>query len=1374
MNNSKANLKAAREAIGKKDFEEAIKCCNRIILWESGNYNAYVFLGVAYAGLDNGEEAEQAYQRAIEINSEQLLAWQGLISLYEKLGNHQELLSTIDQVLPKIVVSGDNNRVVEYLSKKLDIYENKQPDKEKYTQTLKLFLPGSKYYDSIKDAKNLPSIGNIYSSLIDITEQNDTKTITSAYKDRRLRASASPNATTASLLEQVEADVYSKSNLGELYESLLQQADKDDTIDVQATQIKLLQLYRKQLAALPKKNEICAKISELVHTLVGFEVNSPIPYEISLEFTDVARFDDYNKELLDIMVDRFPATGTSKIIQGYRKYQEGQLDEAFDLFGEGLDDNPQSLCGYLCLSWIYHDSNEFEAGLEYATRGREVTQKFAKDAGQPMQKMLLSTELCMAHCYRQLDSKYHPDALTIYNRILVDAPNDIGALEGAGIILRHDRKYDEALTHFEKVLALDPQQHMALAEIGWIYAHQQLYDKAIDYVTQAIDATSDESVADYYYKLGRIYWMMEGEYRSDTDYAFKYFMLAVKRDSEFANGFTYLGHFYREIQNDHLRAKKCYQKAFMLNPLDVEAALHLSDYYVADGEDAQAQDVFRQVADLNPKTGWVWRRLGYANMASDQYEESINCFQKALRCDTSNVRCWEGLGEVYAHEGRYVAALKAFERATTLEPTSINGNYQKALVKQKVGMLSSALDEFKATLALAQQQGKGLHITSLKGLADTYLECVKEDFQQGFFGRSMEGCGKVIQTCLQGLQADPHILGFWKLIGDACCFYRLMPSYLHLCAYKELQELMKKYASKAHETLGFSDDHCSQLIGEFSQLDVSQANFYLPPQASLDVMFACASFAYKQVIILCRNHHAISPAYWHDLALVYHWVGENNMDHQEACTAIAMKCIQVALTLEPSQYSYWNALGVFSMKLSPKISQYAFVKAMECNNRTAVPWTNYGFLCLSLNDYELANQAFEAAHAVDPEWISAWVGQAYVASVWGTEATAIFQHAFESSNGSALEASYGYANSVYHQLSTQRQMNEKSDSEITVAPAFALQKLTEQKLNDALSMNLLGLLSERLGQYQRAAEAFAGAILALEAKAEQQKVDGDTDGDGMVQKFALLHANLGRMLCATGDFDGAIQSYQIALQQENMSSRVYCLLGAGISHYFLDQLEDALQMFELALDETTSDIELRQDVVVLLSKVLWTLGGDEQRAVAKDQLLGCIADSPHYLPAIFSLCVMGILGKDSTLTLAALDELKKIPSDVAYDADKEQWISYILSRYCELQGDDHEALRVLLKNVHQSPWLASLWARLGSKATKTMDNEAGKNKDTLTSVALVMTRQQQSSSEMQAEALENAALIKHSKRQAQRAILTAPWRLQAWQTLAHTNVSIDA
>lgn len=306
---------------------------------------------------------------------------------------------------------------------------------------------------------------------------------------------------------------------------------------------------------------------------------------------------------------------------------------------------------------------------------------------------------------------------------------------------------------------------------------------------------------------------------------------------------------------------------------------------------------------------------------------------------------------------------------------------------------------------------------------------------------------------------------------------------------------------------------------------------------------------------------------------------------------MGVKCAKVALKLEPSQYMYWNTLGVIAMTVAemPKVAQYAFIKAMEFNNRSAIPWTNYGFLCLSIKDYELANQSFEMAHSLDPEWISAWVGQAYVASLWGTDAAAIFEHAFESSNGSAMEASYGYADTVYQGLSS-GQVNEETAA---ITPVFALEKLTEKRLNDALSFNLMGLLLERLGQYGRASESFASAILALEAQLQEEKISQE---EGM-SRLTKVHANLGRTLCASGDFEGAISSCTVT-----DASSVYAHLNAGIAYYFMDKLPESLNMFELALNATQEDISLRQDVVVLLSKVLWALGGDEQRTVAKDQL----------------------------------------------------------------------------------------------------------------------------------------------------------------------------
>lgn len=91
-------------------------------------------------------------------------------------------------------------------------------------------------------------------------------------------------------------------------------------------------------------------------------------------------------------------------------------------------------------------------------------------------------------------------------------------------------------------------------------------------------------------------------------------MQAVKTNPYFASGFTYLGHYYREIKKDDARAKKCYQKARVLDPLDTDAAYCLSNYLIAENETEEAEGIFRQITEASPKTGWAWRRMGYVYM----------------------------------------------------------------------------------------------------------------------------------------------------------------------------------------------------------------------------------------------------------------------------------------------------------------------------------------------------------------------------------------------------------------------------------------------------------------------------------------------------------------------------------------------------------------------------------------------------------------------------------------------------------------------------------------------------------------------------------------------------------------------------------------
>uniref|UniRef100_A0A665SX81 Tetratricopeptide repeat domain 37 n=1 Tax=Echeneis naucrates TaxID=173247 RepID=A0A665SX81_ECHNA len=80
----KTALKSAREAIKNKEFKEALKHCKAVLKIEKNNYNAWVFIGLAASELEQPDQSQTAYKKAVELEPEQLLAWQGLANLYEK------------------------------------------------------------------------------------------------------------------------------------------------------------------------------------------------------------------------------------------------------------------------------------------------------------------------------------------------------------------------------------------------------------------------------------------------------------------------------------------------------------------------------------------------------------------------------------------------------------------------------------------------------------------------------------------------------------------------------------------------------------------------------------------------------------------------------------------------------------------------------------------------------------------------------------------------------------------------------------------------------------------------------------------------------------------------------------------------------------------------------------------------------------------------------------------------------------------------------------------------------------------------------------------------------------------------------------------
>lgn len=47
-----------------------------VLKLEKNNYNAWVFIGLAASELDQPDQSQTAYKKAVELEPEQLLAWQ--------------------------------------------------------------------------------------------------------------------------------------------------------------------------------------------------------------------------------------------------------------------------------------------------------------------------------------------------------------------------------------------------------------------------------------------------------------------------------------------------------------------------------------------------------------------------------------------------------------------------------------------------------------------------------------------------------------------------------------------------------------------------------------------------------------------------------------------------------------------------------------------------------------------------------------------------------------------------------------------------------------------------------------------------------------------------------------------------------------------------------------------------------------------------------------------------------------------------------------------------------------------------------------------------------------------------------------------------
>lgn len=695
---------------------------------------ALVLLGKANADLGNTEGAEGAYRRAIESDAAQLLAWQGLASLFATTGVLAQQLEVWGVLRTMYLAQGDAAKHDDVLSKIVEASataETSGATRREAATALQAALA-----DDAEDA-SFRSNEALYLRVVALLEADEAAQISKTVDSERrsLRNTSKP----AEILQRVTLQMHASSGVDDAYAFAIAKTHSDRLQSA---------LAHRQLSRLA--------------LLTGNEAR------------------DLYARLLPICIYLLSLPGASAEISSFVAAHQFFTSPAPIAGAESLpDDHPAALfsSAIACIpAGKQMDAVDLLRSL--AVQTRTAASNYGLDTRLRERALSLALVDALLHRWRGADVgmtsstavKHAEEALGLCTQLIEVDGADRAAHFGAGRALALLNRPLESLGHFPSDVAA-----ASTTESTWIaWARFRLGElaEAERLLLQVIAAEPTNALAQY--RLARARWQDEAR-RTRTD-CLAHLLLAMQSDSSLGVNFTLLGKFYDVVESDATRASKCYIRALTLEPTDAEAGTALAALHTRNGDRAAAIAVYEKAAQDDPRAQWPWMPLGkthlYGAGAAHSLARAQVCFQTAIRLGGhDDAACWEALGETYRRQGKYAAALKALQRAIELEPGSPHARFQTAMVRLKLGQYEDAIALLSDDTAAADAHKDAIPTVATKfALADCCFQASRQLRQDGRYGAAaarLVDALAALRVAIEGDSPRGHVAQ-WKLAGDVC------------------------------------------------------------------------------------------------------------------------------------------------------------------------------------------------------------------------------------------------------------------------------------------------------------------------------------------------------------------------------------------------------------------------------------------------------------------------------------------------------------------------------------------------------------------------------------------------------------------------------
>ncbi|KAM6289370.1 superkiller complex protein 3 [Aegotheles albertisi] len=720
----KAALKSARDAIRNKEYKEALKHCKAVLKQEKTNYNAWVFIGVAAAELEQPDQARGAYKKAIELEPNQLLAWQGLANLYEKSKQTdvqtdvQGELPDVYQKLLELYESGDKQKWYDVCNKLVDLYNQEK----KYLEVAETWqkLIQMKEKEGAEKAELHQLWKKMIQLLKDCTQNQDSKTV-------------------QSLLTAFEHAVNSADPVpGEDHQNL----------------------YKDFIQCLSKFPHEIARLEKACNDMMALYPAVSYPLEVlCLHFVQSGNLSEEAFSCFSRLLELDASSGPGIIGFGIKCLQEKKYKEAVKSLTEGLKKSSQCPAAWRYLAEAQMKIHKHRDAVLSCNRALEALET---PEGPSLRLKNLILQLKAEALIKIADADAAEEAIKALEQI-VDASSDPVVLAIRGQAYLYKGLMDQASKISEELLLSHPDLAESHALEGFINYFQKNYEQAERSFLNAIERKAE--TAEYHQYLGLTYWFMSDETKNDKNKALTQFLKAAKLDSYLGSVFYYLGNYYRDIAGDKSRARGCYKKAFELDGADEQSGTAAVDLSMELGDTDTALSILNEVTEkaITGTAKWAWLHRGLYYLRTGQPTKAVADLQAALRADPKDANCWESLGEAYLSRGSYATALKSFRRASELNPELVYSIYKAAAVEQILGNYENAIATYQQILKKTED-----YVPALKGLGECYLMLARSALDSFHDRRAVDYIERALEFFTRATKNRPDVSCLWKLLGDTC------------------------------------------------------------------------------------------------------------------------------------------------------------------------------------------------------------------------------------------------------------------------------------------------------------------------------------------------------------------------------------------------------------------------------------------------------------------------------------------------------------------------------------------------------------------------------------------------------------------------------